>query len=248
MDGDCPQFTDTERMDALVGPHERLQGLQVESPVGVRHVRPGQSIHARVSTEVVALGKFWEAVVKAAREVVADLPDLPIHDVEVVEEPLLGLRDLTFLSNHFDDVPVPSEKHLAVLADSGEEQTASCALVGGGLGRSQAPSMLHEPFDPEYLGADRRWHGGRSRAHNVYSTHFRFRVGSSERPNAINARGPFSAGTRKHPSSAAVFCGDSCDRWHQLRVGSPPDDPSRHRRSSSEQYGTRPSMMRRPNA
>ncbi len=56
MDGDCPEFADAERLDPLVGPHERLECLEVESTVGVRHIRPGQPKDARVPAEVVALG------------------------------------------------------------------------------------------------------------------------------------------------------------------------------------------------
>ena len=138
MDADCPKFTDAERLDALVGPDECLQRLQVKSTVGMRNISPGQPVDARVPCEVVALGDLRQELVKTPREVVPDLPDLPVYDVKVVEEPLLGLRDLTLLSNRLDDVPVPSEKHVSVLLDAGEEPASFCAFIADGLGRGQA--------------------------------------------------------------------------------------------------------------
>jgi hypothetical protein len=120
VDGDGPEFTDAERLGALVGAHEGLQRVQVKSTVGMRDVGPCQPIDARVPSEVVALGDLWQDLIKASWEVIPNFPDLFVYDVKVVEEPLFGLRDLTFLSNHLDDVPVPSEKHLPILADTGE--------------------------------------------------------------------------------------------------------------------------------
>jgi len=120
MDGDGPELTDAEWLGALVGPHEGLQRIQVKSTVGMSDVSPCQPIDARVSSEVVTLGDLWQDLVKASWEVIPDFPDLFVYYVKVVEEPLFGLRDLTFLSNHLDNVPVASEKHFPVLADPGE--------------------------------------------------------------------------------------------------------------------------------
>jgi hypothetical protein len=124
VNGDRPEFTDAERLDALVGPHECLQRLQVESTVGMGYICPRQPVHTRVPTQVVALCDLRQDPVEAAREVVPDLPDLLVHDVEVVEEPLLGLCDLALLSNRLDDVPVPGEQHLAVLANAWEQSAS----------------------------------------------------------------------------------------------------------------------------
>ncbi len=177
VDGDCPKFTDTERLDALVGPHECLQRLHVESTVCMRHIGPRQPIDARVPSEVVALGDLGEDLVEAPWEVIPDLPDLPVYDVRVVEEPLLGLRDLTLLSNRFDDAPVPSEKDLFVLSDVGEESASLCAFIGGGLGRRQGLGVLAESFDAEDLDSRR------SHVHGVYDAHLAFRVGASKPSN-----------------------------------------------------------------
>jgi len=145
----------------------------------MRNISPGQPIDARVPSEVVALGNLRQELVKAAREVVSDLSDLPVHDVKVVEDPLLGLRDLTLLSNRLDDVPVPSEKHPPVLADTGEKPAPPYAFIGGGLGRGQALGVLPKPFDTEHLGPDRLLHLRRSRDHALYDVHFEFRGTSS---------------------------------------------------------------------
>jgi hypothetical protein len=49
------------------------------------------------------------------------------------------------------------------------------------LGRGQTLGVLHQPFDPENLGADWFLRLRRSRDEGVYRFHFEFRFGSSER-------------------------------------------------------------------
>jgi hypothetical protein len=95
------------------------------------------------------------------------------------------LRDLALLPNRLDDVPVPSEKHVSVLLDAGEEPASFCALFGDGLGRGQALCVLPKPFGAEHLGADRLLHSRRSRGHGVSGGHWEFRVGTSKRANSI---------------------------------------------------------------
>jgi hypothetical protein len=193
VDRDCPEFTDAEGLDALVCPNESLERLHVEPTVGMGHIGPRQPIDARVSSEVVALGDLRQEPVKAAREVVPDLPDLPVHDVKVVEEPLLGLRNLTLLSNRLDDVPVPCEEHLPVFADTGEESPSFGAFMCGGLGRGQALGVLLEPLDAEHLGADRLFHARQRRDHGIDGLHVAFRARTSERAHLAGARRRVSA-------------------------------------------------------
>ncbi len=157
VDGYGPDLPDGERLDALVGADESLKRLQPEPAVGMGHVGPGQPIDSRVSHEV-ALGDLRQQAVVATREVVADRPELFVHDEEVVEEPLLGRRDLALLPDRLHDVPVGGQKHASVLADPGEEILSSGRLLGTALGGGQAFAVLLQALDAEELGADRFIH------------------------------------------------------------------------------------------
>ena len=85
---------------------------------------------------------------------VSDLSELLVHDVEVVEEPLLGERDLALRPDRRDDVVIPGQEYAPVLADPGKKIT-SLASLAGLPGRGQALRVLLEPLDAEELGADR---------------------------------------------------------------------------------------------
>jgi hypothetical protein len=106
----------------------------------------------------VARGDFRQQAVVAFREVILDPPELFVHDVEVVEEPLLGRCDLALRPGCLDDVPVGGHQRLAVLTDPGEEIAPFARLVGGALSGGQTLGVLLQPFDAEDLGADRFFH------------------------------------------------------------------------------------------
>ena len=156
MDGHSPELTDAQRLDALVGQNEASKRLQLEAAVGVGHVGPGQPIDARGSREVAG-GDLWQPAVVAFRKVVSDLSELLVHDVEVVEEPFLGERDLTLLLDRLDDIVVRRQKYAPVLADPGKKTPSLGGCLGDSLGRGEALGVLLEALDPEQLGADRRF-------------------------------------------------------------------------------------------
>ena len=159
MDGDRPELPDGQRLDTLVGPDESLQRLQLEAAVGMGDVGPGQPIDARVSREV-ARGDLRQQAVVAPREVVPDPPELFVHDVEVVEDPLRGGRDLVLRQDGRGDVPVPGQKHVCIVANPGEEIPSFGELPGGAMGRGQALGVLLQALDAEELGTDRFFRGG----------------------------------------------------------------------------------------
>ena len=76
----------------LVGAHQAPQALGVEAAVRVRDVRPGEAEDARVAREM-AVGELGQLAVVVRGQVVADLAELLVDDVEVVDEPLGGRRD-----------------------------------------------------------------------------------------------------------------------------------------------------------
>ena len=87
-----PQFTDRERLHALVGGDEAPQRRGIEVAVGVGHERPGQAEHARITGERAA-GELRQLPVVARRQVVADLADLLFDQVVVVQQPFSGGHD-----------------------------------------------------------------------------------------------------------------------------------------------------------
>jgi hypothetical protein len=161
MDGDCPELADGQRLSTLVRVDESLQRLQLEAAVGVGYVGPGQPVDAWVTREVTH-GDLWQEAIITARKVVPDLPELFVHDVKVVEDPLRGRRNLTLRHDGFGDVPVPGQEHARVLANSGEEIPFLGRLFSGAMGRSQALGVLLETLDGEELGADRFFQRGRT--------------------------------------------------------------------------------------
>ena len=91
-DGDRPQLADRQRLHALIGRHELAQQVRVEAAVGVRDECPRQPEHARIARQR-AVGQLRQLPVVAGRHVVADLADLGLDDVVVVDEPFRRRRD-----------------------------------------------------------------------------------------------------------------------------------------------------------
>ena len=149
-----PELADRERLHALVGAHEAAERLRVEAAVGVRDERPGQAEDARIALE----GPFRELgqlAIEAAREIVADLADLLLDDVEVVDQPLGGRRDGAFLADRRADGAIRGEQHPAVVAQPLRQRPTGAGPRRHALGSREALGMLLEALDAEELGADR---------------------------------------------------------------------------------------------
>ena len=171
VDGDRPTLADGERLDALVGADKWLQRPQLETAVGVGNVGPGQPVDARVSREV-ALRDLGQQAVVAFREVIANIPDLFVDDMEVIEQPLRGRCDLPLLPHRLGNVPVCGQKDPRVVVDPCEEIPSSRGLLGSALRRGQALSVLFQALHAEDLGADRLVHLRRRRYESVFGVHF----------------------------------------------------------------------------
>ena len=169
--------------DALVGAHEAPERLQLEAAVGVGHIGPGQAIHAWRSREVPD-GDLRQQAVVGAREMVSDLADLFVHDVEVVEEPLFGQRDLALRADRRDDVVVSSQQHAPVLAHPGQEIPSLAGPRADSLGRGQALGVLLQALDAEQLGADRLLALRRSGDPDGGSAHLRSRSAGGKIPSS----------------------------------------------------------------
>ena len=139
---------------ALVGAHEPPEGLRVEAAVGVRDERPGQAVDARIAREG-ALGELRELAVVARRQVVADLAELLVDDVEVVDEPLGGRRDRALFADRPGDHAVRLDEDAAVLRDARLDGMALPRLSGDDLGTGERARVLLQPLDAEELGENR---------------------------------------------------------------------------------------------
>ena len=115
-DRDGPQLADGERLHALVGGDEAAQGVGIEVAVGVRDEGPGEAEHARIAGER-ARGQFRQLAVVAGRQVVADLADLLLDQVVVVEQPF-GRRHDTAAAFQFGGAgAIGGEQHGGVVVE-----------------------------------------------------------------------------------------------------------------------------------
>ena len=153
-DGHRPQLADGQRLHALVGLHEPPEHLRVEPAVGVGHEGPGQAVHARVAGQR-PLGQLGQLAVEPGREVVADLAQLLVDDVKVVDQPFRRRRDRALLADGGGDDAVRLAEHATVVLDARQQAPPPARPVRDGLGRRQALGVLLESLDAEELGTDR---------------------------------------------------------------------------------------------
>ncbi len=152
-DGDRPQLADRERLHALVGAHEAPQGLGLEAAVGVRHERPGDAEDPRVPLEEPGR-ELGQLAVEAARQVLADLAELVVHDVEVVDQPLRRRGDRALLADGFRDGAVGSKENAAVVDEPRQQAPPAARVVRYALRGREALGVLLESLNAEELSAD----------------------------------------------------------------------------------------------
>ena len=195
MDEHGPELADAERLDALIGTDETAERLHLEPTVGVGHIGPREAIDAGAPCEVARRDLRQPAVV-TPREVVSDLPQLLVDDVEVVEEPVLGERDLTLRPDRRDDAVICAENYAPVVVDPRKKITSSDRRLRDAIGRRQAPGVLLQALGAKDLGADRCLHARRSSDRSLCEAHDDWR--SRRRQDSVVARvmkGRRTAGT-----------------------------------------------------
>ena len=153
-DRDRPQLADRQRLHALVGAHHAPQALRFEAAVRVRDVGPGKTQDPRVAREM-ALGQLGELAVVVRGQVVADLAELLVDDVEVVDEPFGGRRDRPFVLDRAGQDAVRLQQDAAVLGDAGPDGVSPTGRVGDRLGGGEGLRVLLQPLHAEELGEDR---------------------------------------------------------------------------------------------
>ena len=153
-DRDRPELADRERLDTLVGVDEAAQRLGVQAAVGVRHERPRQAVDARIAP-MGAVGELGQLAIEAGGQVVADLAELLLDDVEIVDEPLGRRRDGPLLADGAADRAIGRAQDTAVVVDALQQALPARRAAEDGLGGGQALGVLLEPLDPEELRPDR---------------------------------------------------------------------------------------------
>ena len=158
-DRDRPQLTHRQRLHLLVGAHHAPQALRLKAAVGMGDVGPGETQDPRVAREV-ALGQLGELAVVVRGQVVADLSELLVDDVEVVDQPLGSRRDRTFFLDGPGQNAVRLQQDAAVIGDSGPDRMSPPGRVGHGLSGRKSLSVLLQPLHAEELREDRLFEFG----------------------------------------------------------------------------------------
>ena len=152
-DRDRPQLPDRQRLNALVGAHEPAQHLGVEATVRMRDKGPRHAEHPRIAGERSG-GQLRQLPVVAGRQIVANLADLLLDEVVVVEQPLGGRRDCATLADRFRDGAIRLEQNRLVVLQPCGKAAPGRRRRGDGLCRRKALGMLLEALDTEELLAD----------------------------------------------------------------------------------------------
>ena len=148
-----PELSDGERRDGLEGVQPAHELGAIEAAVAVPDQLHGERVDARVAG-LLPRGELGQLAVVAAREVLADVPDLGGDEVEVVEEPLRRRRDELAAVHVVGEGPVRLAQDADVVVEP-REDAASGALrrVHRESGRERAGPLL-EALDAEQLVAE----------------------------------------------------------------------------------------------
>ncbi|KWT64114.1 hypothetical protein APY03_7813 [Variovorax sp. WDL1] len=153
-DRDGPKLADRQRLDPLVGGDEAAQHGGVDVAVGVRHEGPGQAEDTRVAGER-ACRELWQLPVVVGGQVAADLADLLLDEVIVVEQPFGGGCDAPARLQLGGAGPVGCEQHPGVVVEPCPQWARSGRPRRDGLRHGQALRVLLQALDAEELFSNR---------------------------------------------------------------------------------------------
>ncbi|MDT4818208.1 hypothetical protein FQZ97_512990 [compost metagenome] len=151
----CPQFTDRQRLDALVGSNEAAQDIGVEVAVRVGDKGPSHPEDSRIAREW-PLRELGKLAIVAGRQVVPDLADLLLHDVIVVEQPFRGRRYLGTAFQLGGVRPIGGQQGGCVLAEAAAQGPHASRRHRHRLRRGEALRVQFQPFNAEQLLSYRR--------------------------------------------------------------------------------------------
>src|SRR6266550_1340617 len=107
------------------------------------------------TTRERSVSQLGELAVEPGRQVVADLAQLFVHEMEVVDQPFRRGRDRSLFANRLRDHSMRVAQDTAVLENARQQSTALTRLAHDALGGRQALGVLFEALDTKELGPDR---------------------------------------------------------------------------------------------
>ena len=114
---------------------------------------PGQAEHARISGER-PVGELRQLPVIAGRQIGADLADLLLDEMIVVDQPFRRRRDRAALVDRLGDRAIGVEQHRRVVGEPARQRMALGRLRRHRLRDREAPRVLLEALDAEELFAN----------------------------------------------------------------------------------------------
>jgi len=102
-----------------------------------------------------AVGELGKLAIEAGGQVVADLAELILDDVKIVDEPFRGRRDGALLADGAADRAIGLAQDTAVVVDALQQAMPARRAAPHGLGGGQALRVLLEPLDAEELRPNR---------------------------------------------------------------------------------------------
>ena len=131
----------------------RISGIEVA--VGMGDEGPGETEDPRIAGER-PLGQFRQLAIVAGRQVVANLADLLLDEVIVVEQPFGGRNDASAALQFRGARPVGGEQDGGVVVEPRAQRQNRRGSRRHRLRGGEALRMLLEPFDAEEFLSDRR--------------------------------------------------------------------------------------------
>ena len=149
-DGDRPQFADRQRLHLLVGAHEPAQQLGIEVAVGVCDEGPRHAEHPRISRERT-VDQLRQLPIVARRQCRADLADLPLDEVVIIDQPLSRRRNSAACIERFGDHAIGVEQDSAIFGEPAGQWMTLGRPRRDCLRSRQASCVLFEAFGAEQL-------------------------------------------------------------------------------------------------
>ena len=153
-DGDRPEFADGQRLHLLVGAHEAAQQLGIEVAIGVCDEGPGHAEHPRISHERT-VDQFRQLPIVAGRQCRADLTNLALDEVVVIDQPFGRRRDGAALVDRFGDHAIGVEQDSAIVGEPARQWMTLGRPWRNCLRDRKASRVLFETFGAEQFFANR---------------------------------------------------------------------------------------------
>ena len=151
--GQRPHFTQVEFASFLVGVEKLHQQFFVESPIGMRHKSPGNTVDPRQARQR-RVKQQRKAAKVAARQPVVNLLELSLDKVEIVQQPFGRRRNVIAGAGLLSDVAVGFAQYPDVVAQAWKKTRAMPSRALRAMGFAQTAPMLGETLRAKYLGAN----------------------------------------------------------------------------------------------